>query len=99
MQIPVLVERIAGNGYRASGAGAFAVTAKAATREEALAKLRKKIQARLKNGAELVNLEVESESTPWVKFAGMFKDDPLIDDWKRAMSDYRKEVEQDPDYL
>ncbi len=42
MQIPVLVERVKGNGYRARGVEPFAVSAKGSTREEALAKLRAK---------------------------------------------------------
>jgi hypothetical protein len=57
------------------------------------------IQGRLESGAELVSLEIESEPNPWMKFAGMFKDDPLIGNWKTTMSDYRQEVERDPDYL
>jgi hypothetical protein len=99
MQIAVLVERLKGNGYRARGAEPFALTGKGATREEALGKLRAKIQARLKAGVELIGLEVGAEPNPWVEFAGMFKDDPMIDEWKQAMADYRKEVEEDPDYL
>jgi predicted RNase H-like HicB family nuclease len=47
MQIPALVERVKGNGYRAQGKEPFAVSARGATREEALAKLRAKIQTRL----------------------------------------------------
>ena len=97
MQIPVLVERIAGNGYRARGAGPVAVTVKAATREKALAKLRERIQARLSKGAELVSLEVGPESHPWVEFAGMFKDDPQIEEWVQSMAEYRQQVEDDPD--
>ena len=99
MQIAVLVERLKGNGYRARGAEPFALTGKGATREEALRKLRAKILARLKEGVELVGLELDSEANPWVEFAGMFKDDPMIDEWKQAMADYRQEVEEDPDYL
>jgi predicted RNase H-like HicB family nuclease len=98
MQIPILVERVAGNGYRARASEPFAVTAKGATRDEALAKIRAKIQARLKEGTELVSLEVGPETNPWVEFAGMYKDDPMIDDWKKAMADYRKKVDEDPEY-
>lgn len=54
MQIPVLVERVKGNGYRARGTEPFAVSAKGATRAQALGKLRAKIQAKLKKGLELV---------------------------------------------
>jgi predicted RNase H-like HicB family nuclease len=80
MQIAVVVERVKGNGYRARGAEPFAMTAKGATREEALKKLRAKIEARLKNGTEVLGLDVGSEPNPWMEFAGMFKDDPWIDD-------------------
>lgn len=99
MQIAVLVERVAGNGYRASGAEPFAVTVRASTREKALAKLREKIQARLKKGAELVNLDVEASAHPWMKFAGMFRDDPYFAGWQKAIAEYRQEVDEAPDYL
>lgn len=96
MQIPVLVKRVKGNGYRAQGTEPFAVSAQGATRKEAFAKLRAKIEARLKNGTELVGLEVGSRPHPWMQFAGMFKDDPWIDDWVKTMAKYRQQVEDDP---
>src|SRR5258708_6539942 len=98
MQIPVLVERVKGNGYRARGKDPFAVSARGATREEALAKLRAKIQARLKNGTEILGLEVGPQTHPLAEFAGMFKDDPLFDDWQKAIAEYRRQVDKDPDY-
>lgn len=101
MQIPVLVERTARNGYRAQGMEPFAISAKGATREEALAKLRAKIEKRLKKGAELVGLEIGTPpaSDPWMEFAGMFKNDPWIEDWKRSIEEYRRQVDEDPDTL
>src|SRR5438105_4886471 len=99
MQIPVLIEPIARNGYRAQSREPFAVSARGATREEALAKLRAKIETRLKNGVELVGLEVGASSDPWMKFAGMFKDDPWIEDWVQSMAEYRQQIEDDPDAL
>ncbi len=99
MQIPVLVERVKGNGYRAHGSEPFAVTAKGATREEALVKFALKIQTRLKNGMELVGLEVGPQTHPWAKYAGMFKDDPMFDDWQKAIAEYRRKVNEDPNYL
>src|SRR5947209_5403171 len=97
MQIPVLLEPVARNGYRAQSKEPFAVSARGATRAEALAKLRAKIEARLKNGTELVGLEVGAPADPWMEFAGMFKDDPWIDDWVQSMAEYRQQVEDDPD--
>ncbi len=99
MQIPVLVERVKGNGYRARGTEPFALSAKGATREEALAKLRAKIETRLKKGSELVGLDIGPQPHPWMEFAGMFKDDPLFDDWQKAIAEYRHRVDNDPDYL
>jgi hypothetical protein len=99
MQIPVLVERTGRNGYRAQGMEPFALSAKGATREEALAKLRAKIEKRLKNGAELVGLEVGRPADPWMEFAGMFKNDPWIEDWKRSIEEYRRQVDEDPNTL
>jgi hypothetical protein len=97
MQIPVLVERIQGKGYRARSKNPFVVSARGATREEALVKLRAKIQARLKKtGTELVGLEIGLVPDPLAEFAGMFKDDPLIDDWVQSIAEYRQQVEDDP---
>jgi hypothetical protein len=36
---------------------------------------------------------------PWMEFAGMFKDDPWIDDWKQSIEEYRQQVDDDPDAL
>ena len=98
MQIPVLIEPIAGNGYRARGAEPLALTAEAPTREEALAKLKEQLQNRLRDGAEIVPLDLSPAEHPWLKFAGMFKDDPMLKEWKEAMAEYRQKVEEDPDY-
>jgi len=96
MQIPVLVERLKGNGYRARGKEPFAVSARGSTREEALSRLRAKIQTRLKNGTEIVGLEVGPQPHPLAEFAGMFKDDPEFEDVLRIMADNRKRMNEDP---
>jgi predicted RNase H-like HicB family nuclease len=95
MQVPVIVEPVKGNGYRARGKEPFAVSARGATREEALAKLRAKIHARLKNGTEVVGLEIAPEEHPLAEFAGMFKDDPIFEDVLKIMADNRKKMDED----
>lgn len=97
MNIPVLLEPIAGIGYRASG-GAFAITAEGATPEETLARLRELIDQRLAAGAQLVELEVQKpKKRPWMRFAGTWKpDDPFIEQWKRAVEEYRRKMDEDP---
>jgi hypothetical protein len=98
VQIPILIEPVAGNGCRARGAEPFSLSAEGATREEALAKLREQLEARVKAG-EIVTLEVASAPHALASFVGMFKDDPAIDDWKRSMAEYRRTAGGDPNAL
>ncbi len=80
MQISVLIEPIGNNGYRATGPEPLPVVVEAPTREEALAKLKEQLEARLRNGAEIVQLEIGPRPHPWMEFAGMFKDDPYFEE-------------------
>lgn len=97
MQIPVLIEPIAGHGFRATGGQLLGVVAEAPTREEALAQLKEQLQNRFRNGAEIVTLELAPATHPWMEFAGMFKDDPLLEEWKQAMAEYRRQIDEEPD--
>jgi len=97
MEIPVLIEPIANNGYRARSGDPFALMAEGATRDEALHKFRDLLASQLVNGAEIVPLEVPAREHPLDRFAGMFADDPYFDDWQQAMAEYRRQVEQDQD--
>ena len=96
MQISVLVEPVAGNGYRAQGAEPFGFSAEGATREEAIAKVRQLCQARLSGGAEMVTVEVGSGTHPWLPFAGMFKDDPDFQDVVKIIAENRQTMDKDP---
>jgi hypothetical protein len=98
VQIAVLVEPMNGAGFRASGGEPFCVSVEGATREDALKKLQDEIELRIKSGADLVFLDVPAESNPWLKIAGMYKDDPMLEEWKQAMAEYRDQVEKDDDY-
>jgi hypothetical protein len=99
MQIPVLVEPISGNGFRARSGEPLALTAEGATRDEALEKLRDLVQSRLVPGAEIVSLFVPGNQNPWVDMAGMFKDNPLFREVVEIMAEQRREADGDPDYL
>jgi hypothetical protein len=94
MQIPVLIETIAGNGYRAKSGEPLPLSAEAATRESALAKLKAQLQARFRNGAELVPLEVSPEPHPLAEFAGMFKDDPYFEEVLEIMAENRRKMDR-----
>src|SRR5947208_2042193 len=65
MQIPVLIEPIDGNGYRARGAEPLGFVAEGPTRETALAKLKELVQARLRQGAEIVSMDLAQEPHPF----------------------------------
>jgi hypothetical protein len=41
----------------------------------------------------LMHQQKVEQSDPWVKFAGMFKDDPLFDDFVEDMAAYRRELD------
>jgi predicted RNase H-like HicB family nuclease len=91
MQIPVLIEPVAGNGFRATGGEPFALTGEGATPEEALGKLKQSLQGRLDAGARIVSVQVPSSDHPWLPFAGMFhEDDPLVQQWREIMAEARE---------
>src|SRR5262249_55661621 len=94
MQIPVLIEPVPGNGYRARGGEPLVVEVEAPTRDQALAKLKEILQSRLQNGAEVVTLDLSPPPHPLAEFVGMFKDDPLIEDWKKSVAKYRRKVDK-----
>ena len=96
MQIPVLVERAPGKGYRAKGVEPFNITAEGSTREEAIRRLEEQIAQHIAAGAEIVSIDLPTTEHPWAPFAGSIKDEPLTDDWKQAMAEYRTSVEADP---
>ena len=98
MEIPVLIEPVADNGYRG---GAFGYFAEGATKKEVVRKLREMITSRLAAGALVVSLDLPSpgmkDQNPWLAIAGMFKDDPLLKEWKKSMAEYRRGIDAEPD--
>jgi len=98
MKIPVLIEPIAEDGFRATGGSPFEVTAQGATPKEALARLREAINHRMVGGSVLVPMEIDTtEENPWTAIAGMFRDEPLFDEWQEAIAQYRQKVDEDQD--
>jgi hypothetical protein len=100
MQIPVLIEPVAGNGYRARAAEPFALSAQGATRGDALQKLRELIGDKLRSGAEIVPLELPGADNPWLNPIGRLNpEDPLVKEWIQIMEENRRKADEDPDYL
>jgi hypothetical protein len=93
MQIQVLVEPIPGQGYRAIGGEPFALVAEGPTRDDAVRNLRSLIENKVSAGAEIVTLDIPLAGHPWLPFAGMFRDDPLVEEWKRTMAEQRRQAD------
>src|SRR5438874_7769504 len=99
MEIPALVEPVAGNGYAAKTGEPLPLRAEGPTPEAALENLKELIARRLGNGSRVVPVSVADEKNPWEAMAGMYDpSDPDVQEWIRAMAEYREEVENDPNY-
>ena len=58
---------------------------------------KKKLQNRLCRGTVVVPFDLPEQLHPLAEFVGMFKDDPLIKEWKKSMKAYRKKRDKDAD--
>jgi hypothetical protein len=101
VEVPVIIEPITGNGYRATGAGGLSVglSADGATAAEAIDRLADQVMLRLNAGARLAELNVAGGPAPWKQDAGYLHDDPLYEPWRAAMEEHRRQLDEDPDAL
>ena len=60
------------------------------TLEAALDEIKRRIVARVERGGRIEVVDVPEGSNPWHEGFGMFRDDPLYDDWQEAISDNRR---------
>ena len=99
MQIPVLVEPIANNGYRATARQPFEITVEGKSRDEVIRKVEQQIQEKLKApGTEVVSVELPV-SNPWLRIAGTLDpNDPVVQEWHEIMAENRRKADEDPDY-
>jgi predicted RNase H-like HicB family nuclease len=95
MRISVLIEPVPGKGYRARCGERLGLIAEGETRDEALQKLRELIDERVAGGAELVAIDLPEQKPAhaWLPYAGMIQDDPLVEEWKQTMAEYRRQVD------
>jgi predicted RNase H-like HicB family nuclease len=100
MDISIVIEKVEGNGYRATSFVPTHVMAEGRTREEALDQLCKQIRGCLSR-AEVVQLHVplRGESHPWKAIAGSWRHHPDKPQLERNMQEYRRQVDADPDRL
>jgi predicted RNase H-like HicB family nuclease len=89
----VFLQQTADDGYKAIPLLFPDCVALGETREEALANLKSVLRARLAEG-EIVGVEVGELEHPWLKGAGMFKDDAAYDDFLQEIEAYRREIDE-----
>lgn len=94
MEVPVLVERVSANGYRATSPG-LDVTSEAPTREAALEGLTRVLRDKLA-AAELTCLEVPVpvEDHPWKPLVGRWREHPDLSEVEQHMRDYRRQMDE-----
>jgi hypothetical protein len=97
MKIPVLIEKTPEQRYRATGGEPFCCSVEADSAKAALDKLRQLIDDRVAQGACITALDLPDGENPWLEGAGMFRNDPLFDDWQQAIADYRRKADQQAD--
>jgi predicted RNase H-like HicB family nuclease len=94
MQYQVFVQSHPDKGYIATVLGVSDCVAEGDTKEEAVAKVRATLAERLTQG-EVVTIEVDvpQPDHPWLKFWGVWKDDPTFDDFLAEIEAYRQELD------
>ena len=65
------------------------------TEEEVLSKAQADLKSLLVSGRIVqLDLEVKPDEHPWLKFAGMFADDPDWDEFQESIHQYREEIDR-----
>ena len=100
MDIAVVVEKVAGNGYQATSYVPTHVVAQGRTRQEALDRLCDQLRTRL-SSAEVVTLSIPQlgDAHPWKAIAGSWRESPDRSEIERNLHEYRQQVDADPDRL
>jgi predicted RNase H-like HicB family nuclease len=93
MEIAVLLEPAADGGFTARSGDPLDLRAEGDTPDSALRNLRDLIKARMDSGSLLTTIELPRASEGRHPGAGIYRDEPLFDQWRAAIASYRQEVE------
>jgi hypothetical protein len=96
VNVTVFVEQIEPQRFRAETSQPVALSTEGSSPEEAIQRLRDLAQKRLAAG-EIVRIEIPGlvESSPWTRFAGIWRDHPDIDEYGENIAEYRRRVDED----
>ena len=100
MDISVVVEKVADNGYQATSYVPTHVVAQGRTRQEALDRLCEQLRGRL-SSMEVVTLSIPllGDAHPWKAIAGSWRESPDRSEIERNLQGYRQQVDADPERL
>lgn len=100
---PVLVEQQAGEHWIAQVIGWTECRAEGTSREAAIAALQKNLSDRLASVEVIyVNLPIQVDPEtehPWMKYAGMYENDPLFEQVLTEIDAYRRELDSSREEL
>jgi len=94
MEIPVLIERVNPNCYRARSGEPLPLTAEGSTHALALANLHELLKDRLNQpGTELTSVDIHSH--PLITFAGSWSpDDKELAEWQQILAENRQRQQE-----
>ena len=97
MEIPVLIEPLPGAGFVARTGSPFEWSAEGATPEEAVKKLQGVVTEREAAGIKAATVTLKNGTEhPHSAIVGSLKGSPLWVEWRKAVEEYREEIENDP---
>jgi hypothetical protein len=94
MQIPVVIEPLPNNRFRAECSTPLPMIVEGDSAEDSLRRWREKFASVLPADAEVNVIRVEAAAAslpPWAKYIGELKDDPLLDEWRACVEEYRRQ--------
>jgi len=96
MTLNVFIQPIPEKGYLARVLGWPDFVVEGKTKEHVLENIKMELAHRLAEG-EIVRLDYEPKNGthPWMKFAGMWKDDPMFEDVLEEIKTYRQELDNE----
>lgn len=96
MQIPIVIESLPGNRFRATSTAALSLMVEANTAEESFRLWRERYASVLPSDAEVVAVEQPAqESHAFAKFIGTLKNDRLVEFWREGLAEYRRDRDRE----
>lgn len=95
MKVGVLLQPNLPEGYIATVLGWPDLLIRGKTKEETLSNVHQAVAKRLRQ-SEFVTLDIphDESNDPWMKFAGMWENDPTFDDFLAEIAAYRRELDE-----